>query len=58
MSADYTAPAVTCWHCRLPVEEAERRVISLSRGMYAHLSPACCAIATIRAASSPSPETV
>jgi hypothetical protein len=52
------SPAVTCWHCRLPVEEAERRVISLSRGMYAHLSPACCAIATIRAASSPSPETV
>jgi len=53
-----TPPAVLCWHCRLPVTEPERRVISRARGFYAHLSPACCAVATIRAASSPSPETV
>jgi len=41
--------ATLCFHCRLPVTEPERRVISRERGFYAHLTPSCCAIATIRA---------
>ena len=44
-----TATSTRCFHCGLPVEEPERRVISRARGFYAHLTPSCCAIATIQA---------
>jgi len=43
------AAPTRCFHCGLPVEEPERRVISRARGFYAHLTPSCCAIATIQA---------
>lgn len=38
-----------CFHCRLPVDESERHTISAKHRIYAHRSPACCAIATIQA---------
>lgn len=38
-----------CFHCRLPVAEPDRHTISAKHRIYAHRSPACCAIATIQA---------